>query len=203
MPAQAIAHVSGRSRFPRRHERIYSYAKYPGWPTSAWSAWSGGSSSGFNGYTWPIRRVTFRQPHTGWQMDEPMAEHYFRGSDDLAYDLPQRDDRPAIQNWDTANVSGTPTPLARQWTGDYSWIVTVVPTTNAARDGMARNPEGFAYDVSVVVFYKRVAADAPTRATDRRTMIRRFGVSTNERAVGAKVVSTGSQRRRAPVDGLR
>ena len=66
-----------------------------------------------------------------------------------------------MQNWDTANVSGTQTPLARQWTGDYSWIVTVVPTTNAARDGMARNPEGFAYDVSVVVFYKRVLpADA-------------------------------------------
>ncbi len=84
-----------------------------------------------------------------------MAEHFFRGNDDLTVDLPARDDRPGIQRWDTTNNGQT--PLARQWNGDYSWIVSVVPTTNAARDGMAHGPEGFAYDVSVVVFYKRAS----------------------------------------------
>ena len=98
----------------------------------------------------PIRRATFRQPSTGWQMDETMAEHYFRGNDDLTVDFPprdnldfrSRDDRPSMQTWDTTTTTtaGT-TPLARKWTGDYSWIVTVVPTTNAARDGMATIPK--------------------------------------------------------------
>ena len=81
-----------------------------------------------------------------------MAEHFFAANDDLATDLPERDDRPAAQNWDSDRNGN---PLARQWSGDYSWIVTVVPTTTAARKGLARNPEAFAYDVSVVVFYKR------------------------------------------------
>jgi hypothetical protein len=100
---------------------------------------------------WPIRRVTFQQS-SGWPFDATLAEHYFRGNDDLAIDLPERDDRPAQQRWDAADGE----PLARQWVGDYSWIVTVVPTSRTARDGMARNPESYAYDVSVVVFYKRV-----------------------------------------------
>ncbi len=44
---------------------------------------------------------------------------------------------------------------------------------------MARNPEGFAYDVSVVVFYKRVLPSQVANA------------ASNERAVSAKVISTG------------
>ena len=95
---------------------------------------------GFNGYTWPIRRVTFQQPDRLADGTRRWPSTMFSGNDDLAYDFPQRDDRPAMQNWDTANINSTPTPLARQWTGDYSWMVTVAPTTNAARDGMARNP---------------------------------------------------------------
>ncbi len=165
------------------------YAKSPSWATSVWSPWWGtnGSPTGI----WPIARVTFRQPTTGWQMDKTMAEHFFRGNDDLATDLPPRDDRPAIQNLGQFRAQ---TPLARQWTGDYSWIVTVVPTTNAARNGMARDPEGFAYDVSVVVFYKRVlppggpsvlAATSPSLPDYLNAM------AENERDVKASVISTG------------
>ena len=105
---------------------------------------------------WPVRRVTFQHPNSRYQMDEVAANHYFRGSDDLNTELPDRDDRPAAQNWD---VDKNGKPLARQWTGDYSWIVTVVPTSIAALEGIGRNPEGFAYDVSVVVFHKRVLPD--------------------------------------------
>jgi hypothetical protein len=119
-------------------------------------------------------------------MDKTAADSVSRGSDDLAYDFPQRDDRPAVQNWDTANVSGTPTAMARKWTGDYSWIASVVPTTNAARDGMARNPESFAYEVSVVVFYKRpLPATQPLTTSDLPTM------ALNERSVSAAILSTG------------
>jgi hypothetical protein len=125
-------------------------------------------------------------------MDAASAEHFFRGSDDLAYDFPPRDDRPAIQNWDK---NGS-TPLARQWTGDYSWIVTVVPTTNAARNAIGSNPEGFAYDVSVVVFYKRPLPDNADNSY--QPLVASGGnpayisaMGANERAVQATVYSTG------------
>jgi len=151
----------------------------------AWAPWTGPSQ-----YVWPVRRVTFRQPSNGWQMDPTVAEHFFRGSDDLTVDFPARDDRPGIQNWD---MSSSGTPLARKWTGDYSWIATVAPPSNAARDGMATNPEGFAYDVSVVVFYKRGlpdTADATQPLYNNQTMYQ-SAMGANERAVQASVVSTG------------
>jgi hypothetical protein len=162
-----------------------AYATYP-WPTSAyygtagWTPWRA-TSKRSGEEAWPIRRVTFEQPN-GWPLDKTMAESFFRGNDDLSFDFPSRDDRPAIQSWD---ISGS-LPLARKWAGDYSWIVTVVPTTNAARDGMARNPEGFAYDVSVVVFHKRALPSGPP-ATNQDFM----DVESNERMVGAKIISTG------------
>jgi hypothetical protein len=165
-----------------------AYAKFP-WTgstyygTRGWDPWRASGNINTNEKTWPIRRVTFQQSN-GWPLDKTMAESLFRGNDDLTTDLPARDDRPAKQNWDIAPATGT--PLARQWTGDYSWIVSVVPSTNAARDGMARNPEGFAYDVSVVVFYKRVLPGAvPAVTADLQD------AAATERMVGAKILSTG------------
>jgi hypothetical protein len=123
-----------------------------------------------------------------------MAEHFFQASDDLVTELPDRDDRPATQNWDTTVAGGNSIPVARQWVGDYSWIVTVVPSTNAARNGMGRNPESHAYDVSVVVFYKR---PLPGEAEDvypnlgSSTTDYYNAMSEGERAVKATVVSTG------------
>jgi hypothetical protein len=156
---------------------------------AAWAPWTGGSPM-----VWPVRRVTFRQPSNGWQMDPTVAEHFFRGNDDLTVDFPARDDRPGVQNWDTGtSLAGATVPLARKWTGDYSWIATVAPPSNAARDGMAANPEGFAYDVSVVVFYKRGLPDSADSTyplnTDQTKYQSLMGAS--ERAVQASVVSTG------------
>ena len=180
----------------------YDFTNYMTWGGPGWSAWSGGKSANNGGYLWPIRRATFRQSSSGWQMDPTMASHYFQGSDDLVADLPQRDDRPAAQSWDYIDSNnngradvGEP-PTARKWTGDYSWIVTVVPTTNAARDAMASNPEGFAYDVSVVVFYKRPlpeSADTSLQPLLTSGGYKSFdsGMGANERAVNASVISSG------------
>ncbi len=163
------------------------YSQYGALYNSTWNPWAG--------IVWPVRRVTFRQPNTGWHLDATMAEYYCRAPDDLVTDLPERDDRPATQNWTLSDFDndGVPDPLARQWTGDYSWLATVVPTTNAARDGMARNPEGHAYDVSVVVFYKRVLPPTPESIHGTMPTNQAFynGMSSNERAVKAIVLSTG------------
>jgi len=177
---------------------FFYYANYPTAPTSAWAPWSNGQTKP-GGYDWPVRRVTFRQPGTGWHLDPRMAEHFARVNDDLTVDLPARDDRPAIQDWEYSDTnkngkpdSGEPA-MARKWTGDYSWIATVVPSTNAARDAMATNPEGFTYDVSVVVFYKRVLPDSPevllNLSGNSQAYLNAMGA--NERAVQAKVISTG------------
>ncbi len=156
------------------------YGSY--YQTPAWSAWR---TSSKNERTWPIRRVTFQMPN-GLPLDKTMAESLCRISDDLAVELPARADRPAGQKWDTITVSGVPFPLARQWTGDYSWIATIVPTTIAARNGMAQNPESFEYEVSVVVFYKRSLPTAPPTTPPEL-----LETSSHERMVNAKIVSTG------------
>ncbi len=156
----------------------WNYYKAPQWET-----WR--SPQGANERTWPIRRVTFRDT-SGWSADPTVAEHFCRAQDDLATDLPDRDDRPAIQNWDAPVVGSNQTPLARQWTGDYSWIATVLPTSIAARDGIARNPESFAYDVSVVVFHKRTLPAEPAASIANSTPAR-----ASERSVAASVLSTG------------
>ncbi len=173
----------------------YYYAYTPNWGQSMWAPWSGGTQSGAHPYVWPVRRATFRQPSNGWQMDDTMADFYFEGNDDLVTELPDRDDRPATQNWDTTvDASGNSIPVARQWAGDYSWIVTVVPGTNAARNGMARNPESHAYEVSVVVFYKRPLPEQPEDVypnigSDTAQYL--SVMSQGERAVRASIVSTG------------
>ncbi|MFO0791320.1 MAG: hypothetical protein U0805_17815 [Pirellulales bacterium] len=162
-----------------------AYAKYP-WPSSAYygnSAWDPWRAANKNEKSWPIRRVTFQMTN-GWPMDQPMAESLCRVNDDLMYDFPERADRPAIQKWDLD--PNTQLPMARQWTGDYSWLATVVPTTTAARDAMARNPEGFAYDVSVVVFYKRSLPSTPP--TDVQATM---DAAAHERMVRTQIVSTG------------
>jgi hypothetical protein len=164
------------NRFPAN---VFSVNLANSFYSGAWQAWGNTMDS------WPIRRVTFQQTD-GWQWTETVADAYFRGSDDLATEFPDRDDRPASQNWDVVDVGNNKAPLARQWAGDYSWIVCVVPTTRAARDGMARNPESFDYDVTVVVFHKRpLPTGLPQTTTDMMT------TAEGERPVHARIVSTG------------
>jgi hypothetical protein len=190
----AFAHAPA-ALFPAMTYNAFGYyANSPSWSTSAWAPWyggAGGASASNIPLEWPVRRVTFRQTSTGYHASQSIAEHYFRGSDDLVVDLPSRDDRPATQKWE---LSPSGTPAVRQWTGDYSWIVTVVPATNAARDGMGSSPEAFDYDVSVVVFYKRVLPDDPdstyvSLSADGKRFTSAMGA--NERAVKATVLSSG------------
>jgi hypothetical protein len=156
--------------------------------STAWNPWRATDKDQF---IWPIRRVTFQQAD-GWQMNTQVAEHFFRGKDDLATEFPPRADHPAAQTWDRFDPDGTGPmglqPLSRQWTGDYSWIVSVVPTSNAARDALARSPESYAYDVSVVVFYKRTLPPTPTQ-----DLLNADATSSakTERLVNARIVSTG------------
>lgn len=195
--------------------QYYGYS--PSWPTSPWAAWTGGSKGAFAtlGFEWPIRRVTFREPSTGWQMEKTMADHYFQCGDDLVSELPARADRPVQQKWDLDSASS---PLARQWTGDYSWIVTVAPTNSAALRGMAGNPEGYAYDVSVVVFYKRaLPEDATTAYANYGSKLSDYynAMSQHERIVQASVRTSGpsggelllsdmfDDGQRSPFDGLK
>jgi hypothetical protein len=173
-PASAIRN------FPR------SVGSWNYYKDSSWDAWRAGTGASASDRAWPIRRLTL-QGANGWWMDSATAAHYFMGSDDLATDLPSRDDRPSRQNWDAIPGLSNPTPMNRQWAGDYSWIVSVVPTTNASRNALASNSEGSTYDVSVVVFYKR---PLPTRISGTRDeVINDF--ASYERTVSASVVSTG------------
>jgi hypothetical protein len=195
LPAQPYAHSVG-SAFPASASQAWGYyGTYGGWVNSMWRPWSGSQGGAANAYQWPVRRVTFRQPNTGWQMDNTSAEYFFEANDDLVTELPDRDDRPATQNWDTIeDTTGNSIPVKRQWAGDYSWIVTVAPGTNAARNGMARNPESHAYEVSVVVFYKRLLPDeAENSYRDLGSTLPDYfnTMSQGERAVKATVVSTG------------
>ena len=161
------------------------------WTNTPWMSWCGGSLTNYSGFEWPIRRVTFRQPSTGWHVMGAMAEHFFRSNDDLSFDFPQRADRPAFASWDTTS-SGL--PLTRKFTGDYSWIITVVPPTTAARNAIATNPEGYAYDVSVVVFHKRLLpedADTLYPAVGASSGLYWGTMSRNERYTKANINSAG------------
>ena len=166
---------------------------------TAWRPWAGANSYA---PTWPIRRVTFGQSNRAYTSQNPgvtqlrsaYAGELFSSQDDLALDLPDRDDLPARQNWDLVDndndTSTPPIPLARQWRGDYSWIVTVSPPSSAARDALADGGRGHEYNVSVVVFYKRpIGRGDPVSALqirDAATLLQQ-----QERTVRAAVVSTG------------
>lgn len=153
--------------------------------TSAWDAWRANTKSPNNPQqmTWPIRRVTFRQSSTGWNLDKRMAEHYFAWQEDLAYDFPPRDDRPSIQSLDIGPAGN---PLSRQWKGDYSWIASVVPSTDDSRDLIATSPGSALCELSVVVLYKRVLpSDNLVSGTDYAE------AAMPERSVGVSIVSTG------------
>lgn len=189
-----IASVTVRNEAEFQNEVAYAFPASAMWiaPKSggtyytapAWKPWEGGNNAE---KVWPIRRVTL-QDSSGWPMGIDMASHIFRGSDDLTTDLPSRTDRPARQNWQAADLDSDgfiDDPLARSRIGDYSWIVSVVPTTNAARDALTSNPEGFSYDVSVVVFHKRVLP----RDTARISGVAQ--AAADEATIGASVISTG------------
>ena len=161
-------------------------------PTSPWKPWV---MSGFRPLAWTIHRVTIAQaPLT--PMNAVLADRLFSSNDDLAMDLPAARDKPSIQRLDISSVdlngNGTSTddPLTRQSRGDYSWIVTVSPTTAEARNALALDPSRASYEVSVAVFYKRIVGrNVPKDDADFTANLELL--SRTERIVNARVVSTG------------
>ncbi len=163
----------------------WSYYRAPQW--ASWRRETAGER------VWPVRRVTL-QGVDGWHLGLDAAANITRATDDLISDLPTRTDRPARQNFYTTTLANQLIPLTRQSTGDYSWIATVVPQSNEARNGLATNPSGFSYNVSVVVFHKRLL---PRESATDASLIaggnpqgQRY-VTQNERIVEASVLTTG------------
>lgn len=157
---------------------------FNGWVANdyPWSPWSGQYNS-------PLRRVTLRDPVTGWQLSDVMADRMFRSSDDLSLELPAGQDKPSQQPIDLADLDldGRATePLARQSRGDYSWLATVVPSTPQGLMALGNGPAGNSYEVSVVVFYKRsLPSMLPIDPADADN------VAAEERMAAARIVSTG------------
>ena len=148
----------------------------------SWSPWSL-QQPGFA--TWPIRRVSTtidpnRFNNTSYKFQSPAAKKLFTTSDDLALIMPGNGDDPTRGRWATWSNGSAPLAAARQSRGDYSWIVSVSPGSSEARDALATQPDAYQYDVSVVVFYKRVLGHGYAGALEA------------ERLVQAKVVSTGT-----------
>jgi hypothetical protein len=143
-------------------------------PAGYWNYWQPWNPAGLAGLVnenvrWPVMRVTLAQApvqglgtYSPWPMEQSIAERLFSTTDELAMDMPPQADRPSIQRMDSYDLDNDsrPDPLARQSQGNYSWIVTVSPSTANARNALAYPSEGFAYEVSVAVFYKRVLDNA-------------------------------------------
>lgn len=165
--------------FPSTFNYDFGNASLAPIQTPTWRPWSGG------GRFWPVRRViTTTDPPQGAGVvvgRSSMAAELFTTSDDLALSFPSNGDNPARQSFEAWNNTQTPVQglsSKRQARGDYSWLLTVAPPSDAARNALATTPDAYPMDVSAVVFHKRVVGRGATAARE------------NERLVTAKVVST-------------
>ncbi|MGD9636735.1 MAG: hypothetical protein AB7G28_22900 [Pirellulales bacterium] len=167
-----------------------------------WITWWPDLSGAERGKEWPVRRVTFRSPDltrtdvvTVARMDARVADTLFTAQDDLALDVPTAADKPSIQKLTIAstdlNGDGMLNDvLARSSRGDYSWLATVVPTSASAWRALASGVAKSAYEVSVVVFHKRVVSrNAPQSPSD--AIAAASDLLNQERVVKARIVSTG------------
>jgi Tfp pilus assembly protein PilV len=145
---------------------ITGYDFFPVNASNGQNPWSNPPSpqKAITGPTWPIRRLTFdidSNPNTATIMSGQTAETAFRLRDDLVTQQPEAGDRPSVQRW---RRNGTQL-LSREYTGDYSWLATVVPTRNTALLGL-QPAAGFRdefYEVTSVVFYKRDITPSATQ----------------------------------------
>jgi hypothetical protein len=154
----------------RKGWSAFPFMTQDGWNALSGSAymsatfWNPWKPTGSGNEGWPIVRVTLPVPEydTATTPDyQPMgreiSRQLFSSQADLVIDLPAAKDDPSQQPWDLVSLSGGEVPTTRQWKGDYSWIVTVEPTTVEARNALAKpDANSYEYDVSVVVFHKRV-----------------------------------------------
>jgi hypothetical protein len=132
------------------------------------------ANPGLVGDRWPLRRVSLLQS-AGTLINPRVAETIFRLHDDVTNELPKENDRPGIQRW-AVDFAGFPQDqpwnhrlLARSYTGNYSWLATVVPTSVESLAALQPINARFGsdlYEVSVAVFNKREPIP-PSAATER------------------------------------
>jgi hypothetical protein len=147
-----------------------------------WTPWNPPISNPTPGSApkWPALRLTLPQL-PGQPLTTDVARKLVSTSDDLSLDVPPQANKVSVQRWEK---DGGGNPLARQARGDYSWFVTVVPSSTAARDALASDPSAYDYEVSVVVCYKRFIDDwSPVFSGGT--------IIPTERLTQASVVSTG------------
>lgn len=151
----------------------------PGEPS--WHPWVG------FGKNWPLQRITVT-PHGSQRGNRPLApslleaENMVMASDDLAQEFGEDADAPSQQQLFFQDSL----PYTREFRGDYSYMLTVVPTTPESRTALASDPASHYYDVSAVVFYKRVLGETfESGAADHLPTL------TGERLVRAAVVTEG------------
>lgn len=142
---------------------------------ASWWPWSR------QGIFWPVRRVitTIDPAPSGPDAGRSTrAAALFTTSDDLALSLPTNGDEPARQRIESLTSGASTVASARQARGEYSWLLTVAPSSDAARNAFATQPDAYPVDVSAAVFYKRNVG----RGSE--------AVQEAERLVTAQVVST-------------
>lgn len=172
----AVAHVLERnansalniSQFPAIVNPIIRYDAVDD-TRASWRPWQTAA---------PVRRLSLAMPVTDGgllpigtpvYLSSDAADAIFRSNDDLAMRAADSDDEPTRQLW-SRTADGT--TLARQSRGNYTWLVTIAPTSNAARDALATDPSKFYYNVSVVVFNKRVLDDFDANSTSSEKYLR-------------------------------
>lgn len=150
--------------------------------SESWSPWTAGAINGsdLNQQLWPVRRIITTVPSAAVAIAQynrlaPAATHAFSGSEDIALTLPDNGDEPAQGLWEQlpGGLAGV-----RQARGEYSWIISVSPSSFPARESLVATPDAHPYEVSAVVFHKRVVGAGNDAAL------------ANERLVRASVVSS-------------
>ncbi len=128
--------------------------------------------------SWPVRRICTSSVMVNGRPNRAASLDQFRSSDDLslgevAADSPARFQ---FEGLDSSGDGVVDVPMRRQEKGDFSWFVSIVPSSAEALSAIATDPSAFYYDVSVVVFFKR-NPDV---------------INVEERLVSGSVVSTGT-----------
>lgn len=128
----------------------------------SWAPWSRG---------FPVRRLSLAMPNSNpapqyfgqpVYLSSEVAKSVFTSSDDLVAAPAASESDPSRQLFQRQNNGTT---LVRQSQGDYSWLVTIAPSSSKARDALASDPSAYYYNVSVVVFNKRVIDDLDGSST--------------------------------------
>lgn len=153
---------------------------FPGFPlangsqlfrSAKWDPWKSFDAA------WPVRRVTpihttARLNSNARTLQQPLAQELFSAADDLAQHFPTSGDEPVRQRWENWTPgAGDFFASGRQSNGDYSWIISVAPSSSAARDAMATRPDAYPVEVSVVVFHKRTLARGLQATTEAERLV--------------------------------